>query len=342
MNQQEIEKPAPVLNEKGLPINMGWAKKPLFHCEESMLWTPDRFCTASEKYVIFSNSSLFVFELCNCGNFGFLHVSAVSLLDKHIEAKTVTTPLYSGSFPLMSTNQKKTFSLHYKNNLVEFISMDNTTKIIKIDMSQIGRNRRLRGEVVLFEPFDAQSISTHSFWPNESRRLKIVRSSPWLIVEGVMQFENMDMAFNKTRAWGIHYCSRIVRPKNDFHFWAAGCGLQNGRQIGFNIGYGSDDSSFGTENAFFINGNIHKLEYVTMQFSPSSRLNPWLFSSNDNRLEMKFFPLQEHEYNTYFMTHTNKSHQVYGFFSGRIVTSEGYNIVFSRITGVIEQIKTRN
>jgi hypothetical protein len=157
-----------------------------------------------------------------------------------------------------------------------------------------------------------------------------------------MQYENREMPFYRDKAWGIFYWNRTVRPKKDIHYWATACGVRGGREISFSLGFGTADSSHGTENAFFINGKLHKLELVTFQLSPSGWLKPWRFTSNDFRLEMVFYPIQHYAHKNYVLNQSCRVHQVYGFFSGRATLDDGSNVQFERITGLVEKRRTKH
>jgi hypothetical protein len=124
-------------------------------------------------------------------------------------------------------------------------------------------------------------------------------------------------------------------------FWAAGCGQSGGAQAAFSIGYDSADSATGTENAFFLDGRIHKLDQVTFHISPSNWLLPWRFTSNDNRLEMIFAPHQERSENLQMFFHYLKRRQVCGSFSGKVILDDGSDFEFQNITGFAERRKSR-
>jgi hypothetical protein len=124
------------------------------------------------------------------------------------------------------------------------------------------------------------------------------------------------------------------------HYWAAGCGYCGDRQISFNVAYGLIDSSAGTENAFFVFGKIHKLDVITFKISPSNYLSPWSFTSNDNRLEMTFTPVQLYTSKKYMLLYSLRIVQVFGFFSGKVVLDDGSTLNFKNITGIAERRKT--
>jgi hypothetical protein len=342
MAQTEITAPVSIFDELGQLSNFGWARGPFFHYDRTLLWAPRRLISESERYIIFSPSYLFAFELHDAGIFGHISICAVSLLDKTISRKFERLHFPMGSIELPNQSESSVIKKTIKNNLLEFICIEDGGRIIKIDAPQFGRGGSLRGEVVLMTQDDRQSILSYTPWRRQRERFQLIRCSPCYTAEGVMQFENKPVLFNKGRAWGIYEWARIARPKKDIHYWAAACGIYQGQQIGFNVGYGSADSEFGTENAFFVNGSLYKLDQVTFRISPSNWLEPWIFTSNNRRLEMVFIPVQSYSYQNNFLFYSLRSTQVFGFFSGKAALDDGSVLHFSNIAGVTERRKTHN
>jgi hypothetical protein len=101
------------------------------------------------------------------------------------------------------------------------------------------------------------------------------------------------------------------------------------------------DSSAGTENAFFVDGKIHKLDQVTFHIPPSDWLSPWRFTSNDNRLEMVFTPQQSRNDLRQAFFYSLSRRQVCGTSSGKAVLDDGGVMDFHGITGFAERCKTR-
>ncbi|GHV84100.1 hypothetical protein AGMMS50212_14400 [Spirochaetia bacterium] len=339
MENYEIEEIKPVFNEMGMPVNFGWARYPVFKYEPDLCWTPRRLISEIERYIIFSPTHLFMFEAFDGGFSGHLSFIAVSLLDKKKSEK-----IENINFPMGTLNLPKessTISIKQKQILFEVIILERGNRILKVDIPEIKGHSNLRGEVVLSEPPNAQEFVSNSRWRGEKNSFQLLQCSPWYSVEGVIQFENTPIVFNQNRACGIYYTNRIGRPKRDFHYWAAACGYQNDRLIGFNIGYGLADSSTGSENAFFVNGHIHKLGEVTFKISTSSWLDPWRFTSSDKRIEMTFIPCEMSVHKRYILFYSLRSVQVFGFFSGEAVLDDGSVIQFRNITGMTERKKTR-
>ena len=112
------------------------------------------------------------------------------------------------------------------------------------------------------------------------------------------------------------------------------------QQAGFSVGYSSADSSLGTENAFFLNGKLHKLDQVSFHIA-TERHVPWRFTSNDNRLEMIFSPHQERDDNHRVLFYSLKRRQLFGSFSGKAILDDGSEFEFQDITGMAERRKSR-
>ncbi|MDR0383677.1 MAG: DUF2804 domain-containing protein [Spirochaetaceae bacterium] len=342
MTQTEITAPVSIFNELGDLCNFGWARGPFFHYDRSLLWTPRRLISESERYVIFSPTHLFAFEIWDTGIFGHISISAVSFLDKKISGKFEKCLLPMGTLELPNQSENTVIKKTVNDNLMEFICVEDGGRIIKVDAPRINRGNRLRGEVVLTAQGGSQSIATLSPWRRQKDSFQLIRCSPWYAVEGVMQFENTPLLFNRGRSWGIYEWTRTARPKKDIRYWAAACGMHRGQQIGFNVGYCSADSAAGTENAFFADGILHKLDQVTFRISPANWLSPWRFTSNDNRLEMTFVPVRQNSYQNNFLFHLLRSRQFFGFFSGKVILDNGDALRFNNIAGIAERRKTYN
>ena len=341
MPETEITAPAQILDETGRPQNFGWARSHLFTFDPSLLRAPGRKVSESDRYVIFMPTYLFSFEIMDDGYLGYQIMSAVSLGDKKRSTRTFITPFSLGDLGLPEDSNTGSIKLRKKNGLINFAVMEGGVRIIKVDYPKYSHNRGLRGEVVLSPPLGAESLYTHMPWRGNGGAFSFSRRSPWFSAEGVIQLGASELVFTKGNGWGIFDWSRGVRPRADICFWAAGCGKQGERQVGFSVGYNSADSSLGTENAFFLDGKLQKLDRVTFHI-PSARFAPWRFTSNDNRLEMTFTPHQERDENHRMLfLYSLKRRQLFGKFSGKVILDSGLEFKFRDITGMAERRKSR-
>jgi hypothetical protein len=338
----EITEPLPLMDEGGKPVNFGWARKPLFEYNPPLLGGgPRTRISGTERYIIFSATHLIVFEVIDGGTLGHVGISIISVKDRRRSTQNIETLLPLGRFELPPDSESGSIRIREKKSALDFILMKGGARIIKVDYPRFGQHRHLRGEVVLTPLPEAQSIVTVSPWRREKYAFRYFRCSPWFITEGVMQFGTAEIYFTRDNAWGIYDWKREIRPRRDIRYWAAACGIADGRLVGFNVGYGSADSAAGTENAFFLDGVIHKLDQVTFHIPPTDWLEEWKFTSNDKRLEMTFVPNQEREERRNLFLHSVRCRQVCGTFSGRVILDDGSFFGFWNITGFAERRKTR-
>jgi hypothetical protein len=341
MAQNEITGAVSVLDDTGQPQNFGWSRQPGFFYDPALVWAPRRKISEADRYIVFSPTHLFILEIRDDGYLGYMGISVISLRDKKRSSQTFQTLLPMGSYEMPTSSNSGSISYRHKKSTLDFVSMDGGVKIIKVDIPKFGHHRSLRGELVLTEPATAESLVTNQPWRNEKNAFRYSRRSPWYTVEGVMQFGTAEIVFTRGNGWGIFDWNRSVRPRSDIRCWAACCGASEGRLVSLSIGYSSADSSAGTDNAFFVDGKLHKLDQVTFHIPTASWLAPWRFTSNDNRLEMTFSPHQERIERKRLFFHSATRRQVCGFFSGRAVLDDGSEMRFQNITGIAERNRMR-
>ena len=339
MPQTEITEFTPALDESGRPQNFGWARSPFFLYNHNLITSYRRNISESDRYVLFSPTHFVVFEILDDGYLGYVGMSVASLKDKKRSTEIFIVPFPLRSFELPGDSSRGSIKFRRNKNLLNFAAMDGGVRIIKADIPRFGHHRSLRGEVVLSPPPEAESMVTNMPWRGKGNAFSLSRCSPWYSAEGVIQFGGSELVFTRGKAWGILDWHRGIRPRRDLRFWAAGCGMSAGRQAGFSVGYNTADSSLGTENAFFLDGKLHKLDQVTFHI-PADGPVPWRFTSNDNRLEMIFSPNQERDENHRMFFYYLRRRQLYGSFSGRVTLDDASVFEFHGLTGIAERRKS--
>ena len=340
MPQTEITTPIPVLDELGRPQNFGWSRFSFLNYDHDLLRAPRRSISESDRYILISSTHQAFFEILDDGYLGYLCISLVSLQDKKRSTHTYVTPFSLGCFNLPKDSNSGSIKFRQNKNLLDFALMDGGVRIIKADIPKFGRHRNLRGEIVLTPVHDAESLVTNVPWRGRGDAFCYSRSSPWYSAEGVIQYGSSEVVFTQGDGWGIFEWNRGIRPRSDLRFQATGCGQAGGRHAAFTVGYNSADSALGTENAFFLDGRLHKLDQVTLHIL-SGRHVPWRFTSNDNRLEMVFSPDQERDESHQMFLYSLKRRQLFGSFSGRVVLDDGSLFEFQDIRGMAERRKSR-
>ena len=339
--QNEILGSPSILDDDGIPQNFGWSRQPRFFYDPVLASAPRRRLTEADRYIIHSPTHMVVFEVRDDGYLGYMGISVISLRDKKRSTQIIQTLVPMGRFDLPTSSTTGSVRWRKKKSILDFVCMDGGYRIIKADIPKFGRHRSLRGALVLSEPTAAESIVTNQQWRNEKTVFRYSRCSPWYWAEGVIQFGSSEIIFTRGNGWGVFDWNRSIRPKGDARYWATACGMSGNSQIGFSIGYSLADSSNGTENGFFIDGKLHKLDQVTFHIPLSNWFSHWRFTSSDNRLEMTFYPHQERLEKRSLLLYSATRRQVFGFFSGKMQLDDGSIVDFHNLTGFAEHSKMR-
>jgi hypothetical protein len=137
--------------------------------------------------------------------------------------------------------------------------------------------------------------------------------------------------------WG-----RGVWEYSSFWQWASASGfLPDMRTIGLNLGGGFGDTSRATENCFFLDGTVHKLDQVAIDYDPDNFLRPWRFRDNQDRLELEFHPFKERRAVTRLGIIDSEVHQMFGRYSGFVVCDSGVRVEIDGLVGFAEDHKAR-
>ncbi|MDR0908272.1 MAG: DUF2804 domain-containing protein [Spirochaetaceae bacterium] len=340
--QVEITDETSCIDASGKSINLGWARRPLWQFSPEDMHGPKRRIFASDRYIIFSSSCMMCFQVMDDGLLGYIGATVMSLIDDKRSTKYIEIPFPMGEMFLPSSSSES--SLKYQRGDANFIfsPMPGGAKIIKIDFLKFGHKRHLRGEVVLSPLQNADEIVINQQWKNEKWAFTLAERNPSYIAEGVMQHGAEEYIFTKGNSFGIFDWSRGIRPKSDIHYWAAACGKtanneKSATTIAWNFGYSGADSSLATENAYFINGKIHKIDDIYFKYSRSNLMLPWTITNRDNSIEINFKPHQERMEKHRMFYHYHNRRQFCGSFSGKI---DEYS--FKNISGFAEFSRTKH
>ncbi|MBI3785458.1 MAG: DUF2804 domain-containing protein [Deltaproteobacteria bacterium] len=121
-------------------------------------------------------------------------------------------------------------------------------------------------------------------------------------------------------------------------FWNWGCiagHTADGRVVGMNVSCGVNETSF-TENCFWLDGKLHKLDTVRFEYDRRDLMQPWRMTSYDGRLDLTFRPEGRHrEKLNAFIVASNFS-QLIGRYDGWLQTAAGERVAITNLLGYAE------
>jgi hypothetical protein len=126
-----------------------------------------------------------------------------------------------------------------------------------------------------------------------------------------------------------------MRRKTCWNWAASAATLPDGRSFGLNLSCGVNETSF-TENAFWIDGAMTKVDTVNYLFEAHDLMKPWIITSFDKKIDLTFCPeaSRGEKINTGFVA--SRFNQLIGMFEGTLTTDSGEMIQIKRCPGFTE------
>jgi hypothetical protein len=137
-----------------------------------------------------------------------------------------------------------------------------------------------------------------------------------LPVEGKIRAAGKEYGLDGSKPCGnLDYTFGILK-RQTFWNWASGGGKDsNGKKIGFNFSQGVNETGF-TENAFWIDGKMVKVDTVDFIYDDLNMLSEWKMRSSDGKVNISFKPEGERAKNLNIGVIKSYYHQPFGTFTG--------------------------
>ena len=141
-------------------------------------------------------------------------------------------------------------------------------------------------------------------------------------------------------SWAVLDHGRGRWPYDITWNWGAGSGRYQGSVIGIQVGGKWTDGTGATENAFFIDGRMHKIhEDLTWEYDQADFLRPW--SVRGGGLDARFVPFYDRVARTNLGIIAAATDQCFGVWSGAFTTAGGEVIPFDGVEGWAEHVHNR-
>lgn len=143
-------------------------------------------------------------------------------------------------------------------------------------------------------------------------------------------------------AWAVLDHGRGRWPYDIQWNWGAGSGRSNGRVIGVQVGAQWTEGTGVSENAFFVDGRMHKIHGETRwEYSLEGERwrEPWRVTGGG--LDATFTPFYNKRTRTDLLVLQGHTDQCFGEWAGSFETSDGERIEFDGLIGWAEEVHNR-
>ncbi len=335
--QNELKEQGRLLDRQGELNRKGWARKLILDYRRDDISVGWHRIKEWDYYAILGPSKGITLTFSDLGYIGLIAFCWLDFEDEtyHQEDKLLFLP--KGSLNLPETSQTGDIKFNDKGINISIIKKARK-RILSFEFPEFMDNKGLKGDLILRQDpeMDTMVIATPfkkdgHFYYNQK-----INCMP---ATGTVDIGNKTHTFSKDNCFGVLDWGRGIWTYKNTWYWGSASGkLKDGTLIGFNIGYGFGDTSKATENTIFYDGVGYKLDEVTFHFDEDDYLKPWTFTSNDGRFEMDFKPIIDRSSAFNLLVLKSIQHQVFGYFSGKMVLDNGREVKVSKLLGFAEKV----
>ncbi len=336
--QKEITAMQTLLDEKGVLIQPGYAKKMLFEYNREQVKAGPLSLKEWDFYQIISGD--YVLQL-TIGHVSYAASFSAMLFNvKTGEKKSFTRmkplPLPSMNMPLNPERPNvleavgKDYVMRFETRSSERIltMQADDKKLGKIDINLVLNNDPENEKLVIATPFFKKT----QFYLNYKEH--------YYGVQGYARIGDMLMepcaGDTALIDWG-----RGVWPFRHEWFWGNGAGFVNGGRFGFNIGWGFGDLRYATENMFFWNGKAYKLDTLEVERDANDYMKPWHFRDKDGYFDFVMTPVYDRYTENNMLVINTRCHQIFGCYSGTAMMPNGEVIEVKDLMAFCEHAENR-
>lgn len=340
--QHEITAVGNLLDENNNLIEPGYCKKmlPVYNKKTDL---KNRFLTKEWDYYCVLNDD---FALClTIADNGYMGLDSVSFIDFNEKWEVTKSPmqfLTLGRKNLPASSLTGDVSSGNRKYNISFLN-EGDKRILSGYMNDFKDKKTINFTVELTDiPKESMVIATPFEKPGHfyfNQKLNCMAAS------GIVSIGDDEYIFNKKQSAAVLDWGRGIWTYSNTWYWSSLNTYVDGVPFGFNLGYGFGDTSAATENMLFYDGKAHKLDQVDFGLPNKDGKDDfygiWNFTSNDNRLTLRFEPIIDRASCTDVKLIKSDQHQVFGRFYGDCILDDGTAITLKGQLGFAEKVTNK-
>jgi hypothetical protein len=338
--QTELTGVSSLLGESGELNQVGWARRPLLDCNLEAA----SFCRFRslqrfrikrwDYYGLTTPDFYFSAALAHLGYAGLVFAYVLDFTTGDFHEETVIRPFGRGIE--LARNSDKGDSRFDNGRVRVAFRLEGQARRLQLDWPSFRKKQGLAADLTFLHRREHESMTI--VIPIGHRRFYYNRKINCLPAQGWVEMAGRHMVVSAQKCLGNLDWGRGVWDYSSFWVWASASSFQrDGRTLGLNLGYGFGDTSAATENAIILDGRVHKLGDIRFSHDPEDLMKPWRMSSPDGRLDLESVPFKERVARSNLLLVTSTVHQMFGRYSGALVTDEGETINVAEVVGFAEE-----
>jgi hypothetical protein len=338
--QNEITAKDKLLDDRGFLKHKGYSKFPVLEYNPANIRVyPLSFLNRLrlkewDYYGLTTRDFYFSSTVANIGYAGLAFVYFIDFHEKKMTEETILVPLGKGC---RLPRSSESGDIHFDHAKAELLfERRDESRAISVSWPGFANGKGISARLEARQPLELESITVAT--PIGKNRFYYNQKINCMPVEGKIVFGDRQFDLSPENALATLDWGRGVWDYSSFWVWASASGfLPNGSTVGLNMGKGFGDLSRATENCFFIDGKMTKLEWVQIDYDSADFMKPWTFATKDGRLDLVFEPFFDRVAKTNLLIITSQVHQLFGKYSGTLVTDDGEQTHVQDLIGWAEE-----
>jgi hypothetical protein len=199
----------------------------------------------------------------------------------------------------------------------------------------------LEADVNVTRPPEHETLNVVIPW--SSSRFQFTSKQNTLPTAGSVRVGDTEYVFSGAESFACLDYGRGIWPFNCFWNWGAAAGVQKVGTVGLNLGGGWTDGTGMTENGLCVDGRLSKIgDELDFDYDAVDYMRSWLIRSRgSDRVNLRLDPFFERVAKTDLGLLKSEVHQVFGRYSGTVVSEAGEAIALDGLIGWVEQHEAR-
>jgi hypothetical protein len=338
--QREITAPGPLLDASGALAAPGWARRPLLDANLERAATGALGRLRLKRWDYYGVWTPHLFASATVAHLGYVGNVFTYLVDlesgRHVE-NALLRPLGAG---VELARNSDAGEVRYDDGKTRAVfGVEEGRRLLSVADRRFDGGAGLEIEVTLECPGEHESVVTAT--PFAGGGFYYNRKLNALPASGALRWGERRLELRPEDSLGQLDWGRGIWPYRSHWVWASANGfLPDGRRLGLNLGcFG--DHRYASEDAIVLEGRVHKLGRVRIDFDAHHYRKPWRFIDPDGRLDVVFQPASERVARTRALLVRSEVHQLFGVWTGRAVTDAGEALALRDLPGFAEEHHAR-
>ena len=328
--EKELTTPVNLCQENGRlnPNATGWSRTPLHTCNLSGRWPRKK---RWNYWAITTASHLFSVTVSDVDYVGLIFIYVADFAKDRFNEMTQLVPLGRGINLPDSVNEDVQFS--GKGLQVDMLQFDGGVELL-VDISDFD-GLSLDAQFAITTPPNHETLNVVIPWDEQTFQFTSKQNT--LPTKGTVKIGSQTIHFSGEQSFACLDFGRGIWPRDCVWNWGSASGRQNGRTIGLNLGGQWTDGSGYTENGVCVDGRLTKIaEELQWQYDKNDFMLSWRISAPSGSIDLTFTPIMERIATSNLWLVKSEVHQMFGHYSGSIITGAGEEIKIKQMLGWAE------